>query len=93
MRAGNFMAKDMPGHTRRHSAMSCAKMAQLMEIAFRLWTRMGPRKDVLHGGALWLWRNLGTQLNRPCAAAMQPFCQYIDYLLVFVLVLITTTYR
>jgi len=31
--------------------VSCAKMAEPLKMSFGLWTRMGPRKDVLHGGA------------------------------------------
>ena len=31
-------------------------MAELIDMLFRLWTRMGPSKHVLHGGAHW--RNL-----------------------------------
>jgi len=43
-----FRGKDMPGHARRHSAVSCAKMAEPMEMMCGLWTRMGPKKHVLH---------------------------------------------
>jgi len=42
----------MPNDT----AVSCAKMAELIEMMFGLWTRMGPRKHVLHGvhiDAIW----------------------------------------
>ena len=49
-----FRGKDIPVHARRHSAVSCAKMAEPMPIA--LSTRMGPRKHALHGvhsGATW----------------------------------------
>jgi len=28
----------------------CAKMAELIEMLFGLWTRMGPRNHVLDGG-------------------------------------------
>jgi len=31
----------MPGHARRHSAMSCANVAEPMEMLFGLWNRMG----------------------------------------------------
>ena len=41
----------MSGHARRHSEVSCAKMAARIEMLFGLWTRVGPRKHVLHGGA------------------------------------------
>ena len=33
------------------TAVNCAKMAELIEMPFGLWTRMGPRKHVLHGSA------------------------------------------
>jgi len=39
----------MPGHARRHSKMSCAKVAEPIEMSFGLWTRAGLRKDVLGG--------------------------------------------
>jgi len=56
-------------------------MAEPTEMAFGLWTRMGPRKHELHGmhiGAIWRIR-----LNHPCAPAMRPFFQitYSDRLL------------
>jgi len=46
-----FREKNMPGHARRHSAMSCANMAEQIEMPFVLWTRVGPRKHMLHGDA------------------------------------------
>ena len=49
MRRGNFRGKDTPGHAQRHPAMNCAKMDELIEMSFGLWTRMGPRKHVLCG--------------------------------------------
>ena len=52
--------KDMPGHE-RHSAVSCAKMAELIEMSFGLWTCVGRRKHVVHGGH---WRNLANT-NEP----------------------------
>jgi len=46
-----FTGKDVPG---RHSAMSCAKVAEPIQMSFRWWTRVGPRKHVLHEvGAHW----------------------------------------
>ena len=30
-----------------------AKMAEPIEMPFGLWSRMGPMKHVLHGGAHW----------------------------------------
>jgi len=50
-----------------------AKTAEPAELSFGVWTRLGPRKYVLDGvhiGVTWRIR-----LNRPCVAAMQPFCQ------------------
>jgi len=32
--------KDMLGHVRRHSAVSCAKRAKPIEMPFGLWTRI-----------------------------------------------------
>ena len=40
--------------------------SELIEMPFGVWTLVGPRKH----GATWRIR-----LNRPCAAAMRPFCQ------------------
>ena len=48
-------------------------MAEPIEMPFWLWTCVGQRKHVLggvHTGATWR-----IPLNRPCAAAMRPFCQ------------------
>jgi len=50
---GNFRGKDMPEHSRRHSAVSYAKMTEPIEMPFGLWTRVGPRKRVLHRGSRW----------------------------------------
>jgi len=50
-------------------AVSCAKMAEPIEIPFGLWTGVAPSKHVLHGmhiGAIWQIR-----LNCPCSAALQ----------------------
>jgi len=63
-----FRGKDMPGHPRRHSAVSCAKMAEPIETPFELWTPKGSMCYMgAHTGATWRIR-----LNRPCAAAMWP---------------------
>jgi len=51
------------------TAMSCAKMAEPIEMPFGLWTRMGRKKHVLgamHTGATWQ-----IPLNRPCEVTMQ----------------------
>jgi len=63
----------MTGHAQQQSAMSCAKMAEQINMSFRLWTRMGPRKHVLlglHIGTTWQIR-----LKHSCVAVMLPFCQ------------------
>jgi len=64
------------------TAVSRAKMAEPIEMPFRLWTREGLRKHVLdgvHSGATWRIR-----LNRPCAAAMWSFLSnYFDHLLLW----------
>jgi len=65
-----FRGKDMPGHTRRHSAVSCVKMGEKIEMPFGLWTRVGPKKHEVHTGGTWR-----IPLNRPCAAVMRPFRQ------------------
>jgi len=45
-------------------------MAEPIEMPFGLWTRMGPRKHLLHGGAHWL-----QLVNTIEPAAMRPLCQ------------------
>jgi len=37
----------MPRHLRRHSAVSCAKTVEPIEMPFGLWTGIGARKHVL----------------------------------------------
>jgi len=39
----------MPGHAQRHSAVSCAKTAEPIEMSFELWARVGSRNHVLEG--------------------------------------------
>jgi len=41
------MGKDMPGHARQHSDVSCAKVAEPIDLPFGLWTRMGRREHKL----------------------------------------------
>jgi len=53
------------------SAVSCAKMAEPIEVQFGMWTRMGPRKHVLDG----VTRRI--RLNRQCAAAMRPYVKLL----------------
>jgi len=81
MARGNFRKKDMPGQARRHSAMSCAKMALAIDMPFGLSTQVGQRMHILggvHTGASWR-----IPLNRSCAAAMRHSCQ----------ITLTTCYR
>jgi len=57
------------------TAVSCAKMAEPIDMLFGLWTRVGAGKHVLGGvhiGATWR-----IQLNRPCAAAMRLFVRLL----------------
>ena len=68
--------------------MSCAKTAELIEMPFAVWNRVGPRKRVLDGrvhiGATWR-----IQSNRPCAAAMRPYVKLFDAFDYLLLLLIT----
>jgi len=34
------------------TAVSCAKTAEVIEMPFGLWTRVGRRKHALHGGTM-----------------------------------------
>jgi len=61
--------------------VSCAKMAEPIDLPFGLWTRVGRRKhkfNRIHQVAPICfherahWRNLGIRLNRPFAVAMRP---------------------
>jgi len=42
-RGAIIRGKDMPRHARHHSTVSCAKMAELIDLPFGLWTRVGQR--------------------------------------------------
>jgi len=46
---GNFEGKGMPRHARRHSDVSCAKTAELIEMPFGLWSRVELKKHGLEG--------------------------------------------
>jgi len=79
--------KDVPGHARWQSAVSCAKMAEPIDLRFGLWTRVGRRKHKFN-----LIRQVaptGTshriRLNRPSAAAM---CPYVILLWPLVIIII-----
>ena len=50
-----FRGKDMPVYVRQHYCELC-KMAELIEMLFLLWTRVGRRKHVLHGRTHWRHR-------------------------------------
>jgi len=72
MRRGNFeREKGRPIVTYRDSL----SWAELNEMPFGMWTRVGPRKHVfdgLHIGTTWQIR-----LNRPCAVAMQSYVELL----------------
>jgi len=53
--------------------VSCSKRAEPLEMSFEVWARVGPRKHVLDG--VRINATCRILLNRPCAAAMWPFCQ------------------
>jgi len=57
------------------TAVMCAKMAEPIEMLFELCTRMGPKKDVLHGDAHWCHLANAIETSGPCASAIRPFCQ------------------
>jgi len=48
-----FTRKGMPGHARLHSAVSCTKMAELIEMPFGLWTSSGPEEACVRWWAHW----------------------------------------
>jgi len=67
----------MPGHTRRHSTVSYAKMAESIDLLFGLWTLGGWRSTSsivfarLRQSRIWRIR-----FNRPSAAAMRLMSNY-----------------
>jgi len=76
--------KDMPGHARRHSALSCAKMAEPIDLQFRLWSRVGKRKHNFnritqvapmcrHGRAHW--RHLANTIESSVCCSNAALCQ------------------
>jgi len=79
--------KKMLGHARRHTAASCTKMAEPIDLRFGLWSRMGRRQHKFnrmrqvapmcpHGWAHW--RHLvNTRLNYPSAAVMRPYAKLL----------------
>ena len=72
---GNLSGKDMSGHARQHSVVSCVRSTEPIEMQFGLWTLVGRRKHVLHDGHIdTTWR---VQLNHPCVMAMWPYIKLL----------------
>jgi len=86
------MGKDIPGHARQHSDVSCAKLAEPIDLPFGLWTRVGRRKHTFelscqvapicfHGrarhGRPHIAATWRIRLNRTSAAAMRPFVKLL----------------
>jgi len=62
------------------TAVSCAKMAERIEMPFALWTRVGPRKHVYRWGADW--RNLANTIKPfMCSGDAAFLSNYFDHLL------------
>jgi len=77
--------KDMHGHARRHSVVSCANTAEPIDSPFVLWTRVGRRKHKYnhihqvaptcpHGRAHW--RHLANAIELS-ASAMRPYVKLL----------------
>ena len=78
--------KDMPGYARRHSAMSCAKLAKSIDFPFGLWTQVGRIKkkfnrirQVAPMCPHWRahWRNLENTIESSVCGAMQPYVKLL----------------
>ena len=69
---GNFEGKGHARAARRHSAVSCAK---LNGSKCRLRCGLGWVQGSMCDMAVHIGATCRIYLNRPCAAAMQPFCQ------------------
>ena len=50
---GPIMGKELPGHSRRHSAVSCAKMAEPIDLPFGLSIRVGRRKQKFNSSTVF----------------------------------------
>jgi len=88
--------KDMPVHAHRHSAVSCSKMAEPIDLTFGcgLWWAEGSTSSVVyarlrqcaligwHIGATWRIR-----LNSPSAAAMRPYVKLLWPLVIIIIML------
>ena len=71
----NFRGKDTTGHARRYSVVSWAKMAEPIEMPFGLWTRIGPKKHLLH------WHNLANTIESSmCGGDAAFLSNYFDHL-------------
>jgi len=84
---GHFWEKNMPEHTRRHFAVSCAEIAERIEMPFGLcsgWTQGSMCYMAVHIGATGRIR-----LNRPCsggpneAVAMRPYVKLLWPVIIF----------
>jgi len=53
--------------------VSCTKTAELIEMQFAMWTRMGSRKHVLDGGAHW--RHVANTTEPSMCGADAALCQ------------------
>jgi len=60
--------------------VSCAKTAEPIAMVFLIWTRVGPRKHVLDGGAHW--RHLANTIEPSMCGGSAAFTSnYFDHLL------------
>jgi len=57
--------------------VNTAKSAEPIEMPFGRWARVGPRKHVGLLDGVHIGATLRIQLNRPCAAAMQPYVKLL----------------
>jgi len=60
--------------------MTCAKTAEAVEMSFRMWTWVGPRKHVLDGGAHWR-HMVNTIEPSMCGISAAFLSNYFDHLL------------
>ena len=83
LRTEEHAIKNMHGHARRHSAASCAKIAEPIDLPFLLWIRVGRRNHkfnrirqcaVTGGNIGKTWR---IRLNRQSSAAMRPYVKLL----------------
>jgi len=78
------------GYARRHSAVSCAKMAEPIDMLFGLWTRVSPRKHAFGGVHSAHWRHLtNTSVPSMCGGDAAFLSNYFDHLFY----LLYATYR